>query len=244
VASICYLGSLPFLQHASASAPGSDPGQLAVVTAEALNGLRSKVSPATEHPQLPQHSEVPPTPLAEPFRTNSLVNSMVLGVGLLINAPDFPAAPGVVLRANLGWSSSVALVVDALFPTSGADLASPQVAATVRTAWLRVGPRWGWEAGEFDLSGAVLAGAAITWATATAAPPRIGSVDVSPGALLSLAAAVEYPKRSPIFASASASASALLPGLRLSLGDGEAAPRGSWPLEGSIALGARWGGEP
>jgi hypothetical protein len=243
VASICYLGSLPFLQQASASAPGSDPRQLAVVTAEALNGLRSKVSPAKGDAALPPPRELPPSTPVEPPRAPGLVNSIALGVGVLGNAPHYPAAPSVVVRANLGLTSAAGLIIDGLLPTSGAELASAQVTATVRTAWLRVGPRWRWVAGDFDLSGAVLAGAAVSWATAVALPPRIGTADVAPGALFSLAAALEYPRRSPVFACASASASALLPGLRLNLGEVDS-PRGSWPLEAAIGLGARWGGEP
>jgi hypothetical protein len=242
VASICYLGSLPLLQHASASAPGSDPRQLAVVTAEALNGLRSRVSPAVGDSPAPaeQREPSPSTPAAQ-RGSAQLENSMALGAVLFGNAPDYPVAPGVAVRANVGLSSSFALVIDGLLPTSGAELASAQVTATVRTAWLRLGPRYGWALGDFELSGALLAGAAITWATAVAVPPRIGTADVSAGALFSLAAALEYPNRSPVFASASASASAVLPGLRLNLGDGTA-PRGAWPLEAAIALGARWGG--
>jgi len=243
VASICCLGSLPFLQQASASAPASDPRQLAVVTAEALNGLRSKVSPARGDAPVAQHREVPPDSRAEPVRSAPLVNSVALGAGILVNAPDHPVAPSLVLRANLGLSASLGLVIDGLLPTSGAELTSSQMTATVRTGWLRVGPRFGGAVGDFDLSGAVLAGAAISWATAVAVPPRVGTADVSPGALFSLEGAVEYPRRSPVFACLRASASALLPGLRLDLGDGSSA-RGSWPLEAAIALGARWGGAP
>lgn len=242
VVSICYLGSVPFLQQASASAPGSDPRQLAVVTAEALNGLRSRVSPAKAAVTVPARQEpLAPAP-TEPPPVEGPVNSVALGAGVLGNAPDYPAAPAVVLRANLGISSSVSLWLDGLVPTSGADIAGAQMTATVRTGWLRVGPRLGWAAGDFELSGAVLAGAAITWATAIATPPRTGTADVSPGAVLSLAAALEYPRRSPVYACASASASALLPGVRVHLDDGNA-PRGAWPLEAAIALGARWGGE-
>jgi hypothetical protein len=243
IASICYLGSLPFLQQASTSAPSSDPRQLAVVTAEALNGLRSKVSPALSKAELPQRREAPPSAPSEPVRAAPVVNSMALGASVLGNAPNYPAAPSVTLRASLGLTSVASLVIDGLLPTSGAEVASAQMTATLRTAWLRVGPRFRWGAGDFDLSGAVLAGAAVSWATAVAVPPRIGTADVSPGALFSLATAVEYPRLSPVFASASASASMLLPGLRLNLGEGES-PRGSWPLEAGIALGARWGGEP
>lgn len=239
--SICYLGSLPFLQQASASAPASDPRQLAVVTAEALNGLRSKVSPVKPAAALPERAS-PPSSSAEPLGSPPLVNSVALGAGVLGNAPHYPAAPVVMLRANVGITSAAALVLDGVLPTSGAELASAQVTATVRTGWLRVGPRLTWAVGDFDLSGALLAGAAVTWATAVAVPPRVGTADVAAGALFSLAAAVEYPRRSPVFASATASASALLPGLRLNLGDGDA-PYGGWPLEAAIALGVRWGGE-
>ena len=243
VASICYLGSLPFLQQASATAPRSDPRQLAVVTAEALNGLRSKVSPAMAESEGPQRREPAPSAATEAVPATSLANSLALGVGVLGNAPGYPAAPSVTLRASLGMSAAADLVVDALLPTTGAEVASTQMTATLRAAWLRVGPRVRWAAGAFDLSGAVLAGAAISWATAVAVPPRIGTTDISPGALFSLATAVEYPRRSPVFASASASASLLLPGLRTNLGEGDS-PRGSFPLEAGIALGARWGGEP
>jgi hypothetical protein len=243
VASICYLGTLPFLQHASTTAPGSEPRQLAVVTAEALNGLRSKVSPAVGDSALTAHRDVPPRAPVEPPRSGGLVNSVALGVGFLVNAPDYPPAPALVLDANLGLGSSTGLVIDALLPTTGAELGSAQLTATVRTAWLRVGPRLDVTAGDFELAGALLAGAAVTWATAVALPPRIGAADVSAGALFSLAASVEYPRRSPVFACARASASALVPGLRLNLADGTA-PRGFWPLEAAIAVGARWGGEP
>ena len=50
VATICYLGALPFLQQASSSAPRSDPRKLALAAAEALNGLRSKVPPPAPEP--------------------------------------------------------------------------------------------------------------------------------------------------------------------------------------------------
>lgn len=243
VASICYLGSLPFLQQASASAPASDPRQLAVVTAEALNGLRSKVSPAMAESEVPQRRETAPPATDDVSPATSLANSLALGVAVLGNAPGYPAAPSVTLRASLGMSAAADLVVDALLPTAGAEVTSTQMTATLRTAWVRVGPRLRWAAGDFELSSAVLAGAAISWATAVAVPPRVGATDISPGALFSLAAAVEYPRRSPVFASIAASGSMLLPGLRTNLGEGES-PRGSWPLEAGIALGTRWGGEP
>lgn len=241
IVSICYLGSLPFLQQASASAPASDPRQLAVVTAEALNGLRSKVSPSRAQSAGPAR-ESAPSLRPEPPLAPRLMNSVALGAGVLGNAPHYPAAPVVMLRGNLGITSALALVFDGVLPTSGAELRSASMTATVRTGWLRVGPRFAWTVGAFDVSGALLAGAAVTWATAVAVPPRIGTADVAAGALFSLGAAVEYPRRSLVFACASASASALLPGLRLDLGDGDAA-YGGWPLEAALALGVRWGGE-
>jgi len=244
VASICYLGALPFLQQATSSAPSSEPRQLAVATAEALNGLRSKLPPILgESSAVAVPRDTPPSAGAKPAFSNPMVNSAAVGMALLLNLPDYPATLSAVLRATLGISSRAGLVIDALLPTTGSELESSLVTATVRTAWLRVGPRLGWEPGDFYLSGALLAGPAITWANAVARGPRIGTADVSPGAVISLATLVEYPRRTPIFACASVSASALLPGTRVELGDEGPAPQGSWPIEASFGFGARWGAE-
>jgi hypothetical protein len=169
------------------------------------------------------------------------VNDVALGPAILFAFPDYPATPGVVLRATLGVASWAALTFDTFVPTRGAELASAQVTATVRTAWLRAGPRIGGELGDFDLSGALLVGPALTWAEAVARAPRIGTADVSPGAMVSLAGFVEYPRRTALFASLAASASVLLPGSRVSLGASVPAPRGSFPVEASLGLGLRWG---
>ncbi len=67
-------------------------------------------------------------------------------------------------------------------------------------------------------SGAVLAGPALTWATAVAAPPRAGAADIATGAILTLGAFLQYPTTTAIFGSASLSGSALLPGARVNLG--------------------------
>jgi hypothetical protein len=105
-----------------------------------------------------------------------------------------------------------------------------------------VGPRLRWTAGDFDLSGAALAGPALSWATAVAEPPRAGGADVTAGAVLTVKALIEYPRRSSIFAVLSVSASALLPGVRVELADDASEPLGAWPLEASVGLGVRWGG--
>ena len=242
VASICYLGSLPLLQRATASAPRADPRQLAVATAEALNGLRSKVPTVVREAAAPPRRDSPAVTPGENHSSAS-VNSVALGAAVLLNAPDLPAAPAVVFQANFGWNSLAGLAIDALLPTTGAELESPQVTATVRTAWLRLGPRVSWTSGDFGLSGALLAGPALSWATAVARAPRIGTAAVAGGAVLSLGAALEYPARSPVFACLSGSASALVPSVRLKLGEGYSAPRGGWPIQAAIALGFRWGGE-
>jgi hypothetical protein len=105
-----------------------------------------------------------------------------------------------------------------------------------------VGPRFGWALGDFELSAAALAGPAVTWATGEARAPRVGTTDVTTGAVLSLATSLEYPRNAAVFACVSASASALLPAVEVDLGDGPPAPRGAFPLEASIGFGARWGG--
>lgn len=245
VASICYLGALPFLQQAAPSAPRSAPSELALATAEALNGLRSKLPPlvaapegVATHVEPPKPSERPPEPAP-----HGVENDVVVGSTFVSNLPDFPLSPGVFTRATLGVTRAAGLALDAFFPTSGRELSSSEVTATVRTAWLRLGPRLGGPLGDFELSAAALAGPAVTWATAVATPPRVGTADVSTGAILSLAAFVEYPRATPVFASLSASASALLPGAKVDLGDDDP-PRGSFPVEASIGFGVRWGDEP
>jgi hypothetical protein len=248
VATICYLGAQPFLQQAAPSAPRAEGHQLALATAEAVNGLRAKLPPLeADAQQRPPREENPdereePPPVAP--NAERLTNSIVLGTTVVWNLPDFPAAPGVTARATLGLVPSLGIAIDAFVPTTGRELASETVTATIRTSWVRAGPRFGGALGDFDVSGAALAGPALSWATAVASPPRAGTADVTPGAMLTLSALVEYPRRSVIFACVSASASALVPGVEVNLGDGTTAPRGSWPLEGSIGFGARWGGEP
>jgi len=245
VATICYLGALPFLQQASSSAPRGDPRKLAVATAEALNGLRSKVpSPAPE--STPRPVEAPPPHAPVPHQITSkraaLENSVTFGGAVVLNAPDFPVVPAVTAAGNLGVTSSVALLIDALCPVGGAEVASPGVVATVRTAWIRIGPRMHLAAGDFELSGALLAGPALTWATAVAEPPLAGGADVTPGAVVSFKALVEYPRHGSIFGQASASGSALMPGVKVKLGSDASKPLGAWPLEASVGLGVRWGG--
>jgi hypothetical protein len=245
VASICYLGALPFLQQAASSAPSSDPQTLAVATAEALNGLRSRLPPVVGEPPRPtpvdDSRKRPRAATAERHVADDVVNQVAVGAAILFELPDYPGAPGVVLRTTLGMAAWAGLTFDAFVPTRGAELESAQVTAAVRTAWLRLGPRIGGELADFHLSGALLAGPALTWAEAVARAPRIGTADVSPGAILSLAGFVEYPRRTPLFACAAASASVLVPGSRVSLGASVPAPRGSFPVEASLGVGLRWG---
>jgi hypothetical protein len=244
VASICYLGAQPFLQQASPSAPRAEAQKLALATAEALNGLRSRLPPIESAPERAAPPREPPRVAPEQAPSGSLtprrVNSIVLGAAFVWNLPDFPAAPGVAGRATLGLTEFLGFTIDTFVPVVGRELASPDVVAKARTAWLRVGPRVHESAGDFELSAAALAGPALTWATAEALAPRIGTTDVTTGAVLTLSGFVEYPRRAAVFACASGSASALLPGVRVNLGDNAAAPRGFWPLEASIGFGARW----
>jgi hypothetical protein len=211
-----------------------------------VNGLRSKLPPLAGDPkhEAPVESErrsarEPPTRRSSP--PEPVVNSVLFGIAAVTSLPDFPTLPGAVGRATLGVVPSVGIEVDSFFPMAGRELVSSEMTATVRTTWIRLGPRFGGEVGDFHLSGAALAGPAVTWATAVAAQPRVGGADVTTGAILSLAALVEYPHKGPVFASGSASVSALVPGVRVSLGESAPAPRGSWPLEVSIGFGARWG---
>ncbi len=248
-ASICYLGALPLLQTAMPSAPRGEPRQLAVAAAEALNGLRSQLPPgarAAPEPARPDdRAELPhdDAPRPSPGRTEDAdpAHSFALGATFMANAPDLPVAPGAALDASLAVTPWLGLHLNGMMPLGGAGAASSTVTATVRTTWLRAGPRFRVPAGDFELSLALLAGPAVTWATATARAPRRGTADVQPGAVVSLGAFAEYPRRSVLFTRLSASGSALLPGVRVELWSNEPRPRGAWPLEASVALGLRWG---
>jgi hypothetical protein len=250
VASICYLGAQPLVLRAAPSAPRSDPGQLALATAEALNGLRSKVAPETATgavpPPKPEHGTQDASPRPSPPATGSrprVPNSVAVAMTAVWTLPDLPVTLAASARATLGVVPGIGIALDALVPGGGPELETDATTARVRTAWFRVGPRFGAALDDFELSAAALAGPALTWVTAVASPPQIGATDLTPGAVLTLASTVEYPRRSPIFACVSAAASALLPGVEVDLGDGARKPRGSWPVEASIGLGARWGAD-
>jgi hypothetical protein len=251
VASICYVGTQPLVLEASTSAPSSEPRRLALATAEALNGLRSKLpASVVVADSVPVRRESPSRDRAAAVldvrspSPGQLANRAEFGAGLLVNFPDLPPAPGVTARVSVGVASSLGIVMDAFVPVAGSEVASPEVRARVRTAWLRVGPRVGGPFQDMYLSGAVLAGPAVTWATATAQSPRRGTADLTMGAVTSVAAFLEYPHRSTIFACASASVSALLPGVRVKLGDRAPSAHGAWLLDGAVGIGARWGGGP
>jgi hypothetical protein len=247
VATICYLGALPFLQQASSSAPKSDPRMLALAAVEALNGLRSKVpAHAPEEARRTPPADQPTVPVTKnpSARTEGATpqNSVTFGGAVMLNAPEFPVVPAFVTGANLGITPSAALSIDALVPVGGAELESPSVTASVRTAWLRIGPGLRWAGGDFDISGSLLAGPAVSWATAEARAPLAGTTDVTVGAVVSVKTTIEYPRRTPIFALVGASASALLPGIYVKLDESVSEPLGAFPLEASVGLGARWGG--
>jgi hypothetical protein len=249
VATICYLGALPFLQQVTASGPRNDPVKLALSTAEALNGLRARVPPlegaaSSAQPNTAAPAAVPsPAPAPAPTETRAdSRTSASLGPALLLNLPDFPAALGVEARATLDVASHVALTFDTFVPALGSELASESVTATARTTWLRAGPRWFWTQGELGLSTAVLVGPALTWASAVARAPRRGTADIEPGAVVSLVQYAEYPAHTPWFCSATLSGSALLPGARVRLWSDAPSPRGSFPIVASVGLGARFGG--
>jgi hypothetical protein len=246
VAFICYLGAQPLLQQAAPSAPRAEGEQLALAAAEALNGLRVRLPPIQNEPEraprpapkTPPKDEPRSAPVSQP---DPVSNSLMLGASLVRNFPDVPTTPGITGRGTLGVVPVLGIVIEAFVPTTSGELASEAMTAKIRTSWVRAGPRLNWRLGDFEISGAVLAGPALTWVTAVAAPPRAGAADIATGAIVTLGASVQYPTSTPIFGSASLSASALLPGARVNLGEGAAVPRGYWPVDASIGVGARWG---
>jgi hypothetical protein len=246
VAFVCYLGMQPLLQQAAPSAPRAESEKLALAAAEALNGLRARLPPLPSRPEPPTarveptRSE-PPPPDHAAARRAAVANSIAFGASVVRNLPDFETTLGATGRGTLGVTPWLGFVLEAFVPATSGEVESEQVSAKLRTAWIRGGPRLGGVLGDFGLSGVVLAGPALTWATAEATPPRTGTADVAAGAIVTVGVTLEYPTHAGIFGFASASGSALIPGARVKLGEGVAEARGYFPIDSAVGLGVRWG---
>jgi hypothetical protein len=120
------------------------------------------------------------------------------------------------------------------------DLVGDNVELSVRSAFARLGVSRAFTASPVRLSVAAAAGPAITWATARAAPPRVGTTAVGLGVILAAGVSAEYPSHAPVFALLRAQAATLVPRIRFQLGTERSEPLGRALVEVAFGLGARW----
>jgi hypothetical protein len=242
-ASVCYLGTRPAPAQATTSAADGDAVKLALATAEALNGLRARIAPAAVAPSAPQLKAPPASPnvTEAPASSEVIPNMLRAGPALFWDPSVAPPVLAAALRADLGISKPWSIALDLLVPLGASEISALEATASVRTAWLRFGPSLSFELEDFALSTALLAGPALTWATAEARTPRVGSADVDPGFVASLATGLRYPARAKVFASLDVAASTRPPWARLALGPGTSPELGVVLLDACVGLGARWG---
>lgn len=235
---LCHESAAGDLRRASLEGALERPEDLAVSTAEALNGLRARLPPDTVRaapaPQMPRASA--PEPRAAPPRRGQLW----VGMTLASEVTELPAVEGVELGLGLDVVPRLALALETFWPVREAMLDAAGGTASLRLAWARLGPRARLRAGQFDLSAAFMLGPALAWTSGDVAAPRVGVTDVGAAAMLTLRGALEFPSTTPVYAFAAGGYSQLLPRFRIATDRGSAPELGQVLLEGSVGLGLRW----
>jgi hypothetical protein len=241
IASICFRSTVSLLQRVAARGTRAEPERFALTTAEALNGLRAQVPLVSTRAAVADRAAVPPaaTPSASPS-TAPAENSVALSQTALLDLGGFPVLWGVGLHAQLGVTPALRLTIESFAPISAAELANQQAQVQTRLTWLRAGVEARLTQGAARLGCSLLAGPALSWATAEAEPPYIGAADVALSGLITLAGSVEYPSNSPVFVLGAARFSTLLPGVRVAVGGDTSHTLGPWLAEASLGVGVRW----
>jgi hypothetical protein len=237
---ICYRGVGGAPLQTLAVAPQGELEGFALKIAEALNGLRANATlPATRRTAASTREGPPsvpgePAPHGEDPRGSLAILATALS-DATSPSPLFGASVAVDLPATrtTGFSAETYLTLSPLRVENG------EVRVAARVAWLRLGMRKRFLLSAVNVDVSAMLGPAVTWATADAVAPRIGSSDLTLGGLLSLGAQLEFPRDSSLFLRAAARASSLLPSVRFQLGSERTEPYGRLFLEGSLGLGVR-----
>lgn len=241
IASICFRSTVSLLQRVAARGTRAEPERFALTTAEALNGLRAQVPVVSS--RAPVQAPTAPRPSAEPGAVPAPAhgeNSVTLTQTALLDLGGFPVLWGAGLDAGLGVTPALRLVFETFVPISAAELANEQAQVQTRLTWVRVGLATRLTEGAARFGCSLLAGPALSWATAEAEPPYIGAADVALSGLVTLAGAVEYPSNSRVFVLGAARFSTLLPAVRVKVGSDSSNTLGPWLAEVSLGVGLRW----
>jgi len=245
VAAICVRSTVALLERVASRGERSEPERFALATAEALNGLRAKVpvmssrnAPDVAAPSPERASRSDGASRDTPSSGN---NQLALTQTALLDLAELPPLWGGALAAELAVSSNVRVAFDTFVPVSSVELANEDARVTLRAAWVRTGISWSWLAGDARVGAALLAGPALTWASAEARAPRVGAADAKLGALLTLATTLEYPSHSRVFLLAAFRASGLFPAVRVAVATDTSKALGPLVAESSLGVGVRFG---
>jgi hypothetical protein len=233
VATICFLGSGPPPALASVAAHVADQRQLAIGTLEALNGFLAAPISAPARPVILRAvaSVPPPDPaFAGGFVRAGIVFDVLGGLPM--------SGAGVAFNASL--HRELSLELETFAPLMGSMERGEQRELSLHVAWARFGPRLSSALGPFGLGVSLQSGAALLWAKARTTPPLIGSVDLTPAAIVSAGTWLEYPSASTLYFHVGGHVSRLLPSIELELGGGATQPFGQFLIDGGIGLGVRW----
>lgn len=217
-----------------------DVERFGVLVTEALNGLRARV------PEAPSNApnSATPAPVTPRGQQESRVSmpGASLSVGPLLVVDPLLLEPllGPSVATGLPMASKLSLSMDVFASLTPWQVNDNLVDVSTRLVWVRAGPRWQWAPGPVNVATSFSAGPALTWATASAAPPRVGKADVAVGIVASVYVGVEYPNDSNVFLVADARASTLVPRVRIQLASERSDAFGRLLLEALLGMGLRW----
>jgi hypothetical protein len=243
IASICFRSAVTVLQRVSAQGLRREPERFALTTAEALNGLSAAVPWVVPQPARPAETS---GPLIPPARRSArgASNALTLATAAVVDAAGVPPLWGLELASTARIHANLAWQLAAFVPVTSAEIENASVSLRARTSWLRLGPSLHAELGAARAQVSLLAGPALTWASADARSPRVGTTDVALSSLVTLGAALQYPRESWLFVQGAAHLSALLPAVRLALAEDTSHALGPLLFDASFGVGLRWGRAP
>lgn len=245
---ICHRSSRGLLVRATSTGVLSNSPEFAVLLAEALNGVRTRVTTQPQAAPRAQRSrgraQIGPSarPELQPPRRVAPGRNVASGLTIAGEPPDLFVVAGPSISMSLDLSPSWSLGLETFWPLRDATIDVPGGSLSTRFAWARLGPGVHVPAGPVMLAGAVLVGPTLVWTRAAVAPPDVGAADFAAGALVSLRASCEFPRSSRVFSYAAGGVSQSLPRFRIETGAERSASLGELLLEGSIGLGVRWFG--
>lgn len=234
-ATICYRPPLGALDRARVTAPLDDPQRLAIITVEAVNGLRSAPRPAEMPPRKAAATDGAPLNAWQPRRAQ-------LGVGAATVLDVTGAGPviGAELRLAVSLDEALAMQAEVFVPALAAREVGVDRTLWLRAAWVRLGLRRRWLLAQAELDASLAVGSALVWARSDPRPPLVGTTALAATALFSAGLGFVYPRESLVDFYVQAHASRLVPDVKLTTDRDHTRPFGALLLDAALGLETRW----